>query len=141
MTFKIIDHDGDHQVLAENENGEKLHFNVHDVLNPDPNILGFDTTELNGPTMPLAQLFDFEIGIVLSAHQHNATTLHSIEVLEGTVEVRKDSGNVMVSKGDPIVILQVGETHSIVGITKARTLHELVHQPPRKAIPIPKEIP
>jgi len=120
MTYRIIDHDGDHHVTAENEQGERLNFNVSNVLNlvahqydPNVNAKGLRTGGI---------AYVFEPGGVLPAHSHKANTLHNIEVVQGTVIVHKDSGDVTATVGD-VIQIAVDEVHSIKALTPARTVH------------------
>ncbi len=123
MTYRIIDHDSDQHVVGQNEQGERLNFNVGHVLNPVPVVPVVPAHHTGTGMRAGGTAYVFDKDGILAAHSHDAATLHNIEVTEGRLLVRRSiSGDIEAKTGD-VVSLVAGEVHSVEALTFCRTVH------------------
>lgn len=126
----------DHVLVKYVDDGvEKMrNFNIKELVEqrlgittfPAPAPLGGDGASMSQGVFMIGTAYGFKKGAVLQAHAHPAETLHTIEVDEGRVMVRRSaSGDLVAVKGDTVK-LAAGETHSVEAIEPSRTIHWLL---------------
>lgn len=124
--YKIIAHDGDHHVLGQNEYGDKLNFNISNILNRlIKKDLRYDSpvSEPNQPEVNIARLHTFKKGQKIRSHDHMQGGLHDIRVIAGQALIIKGGENIIGNVGD-IIDLKIDEEHSIEALIDGTvTLH------------------
>ena len=131
--WKIIGHSDD-QVTIEFEDGTVLNYNAASlippktppVLPPLPRLPDNIARELGISVAGTA--YHFASGGVLSPHQHDASSIHNIECVEGRVLVKREkSGDIEIAPGQTIDI-EIGEIHSVHALEPSKTVHWLKPQ-------------
>lgn len=135
MNWNIISFENN-QVLVQFEDGQQFNINIsaavaaadpdrpEQLQNPLPGVIPL----VCSPSAVMVPCYLFKPDantpvVTLAEHAHDSTaSLHSIEVVAGTVTVKKDSGDVVATAGQRVEIA-VGEKHSVVASEYARTVH------------------
>jgi quercetin dioxygenase-like cupin family protein len=134
MTHKVLGYDDGH-LLVEYTNGQRFNVRVDHIIaeadpdRPPPQFQNRAASQVEGhPTAKIAGTrYTFNKGDVLPEHEHDASTLHDIKVVSGRVKVMREKSGDTTAKAGDLVVIQVGEKHSVIALEDSVTVHTLLN--------------
>ena len=121
ISARLADDLPDH-VTLEMDDGTALNANMSLIVNPaPPPVQGAVTQDF---ALRAGICYAFKKGDILPTHNHATIGWHNIQLFDGSVIVRKPSGDVTMTEPMSIVTVGKDEPHSIEGLADiSHTLH------------------